>query len=346
MAANGPTWPAGKTQIETAHLPGSTNLQGGVAGGGHGQHDTLRVAILEAGLKSTQSHNVNLQHHVAFLQAQMIGHLGHITKLQTRVRALESELASLKANRVPASSKGINSVAVDSVAADPVAAGATPPLSPASASAEDLHPPLPGPQMEPTPPNPAASGAVGNYALWDLRPTDGDGSGGSGLASTTSGQRESGAVPPETTTQAARSPSPTPTPGPAATNFSGASEDVQVDPSADSTSTRAAVAETCSAIVAEQAANLSSCDSATQTIVKASATPRHPLHDFWADNSRDNSDTSAPAINTRSRGLRGELPDGTWKRRRQFKRRTPSLRAERLQDWTCWPFVYKEMQVP
>lgn len=301
MAANGPTWPAGKTQIETAHLPGSTNLQGGVAGGGHGQPDPLRVAFLEAGLKSTQSHNVNLQHHVAFLQAQMIGHLGHITKLQTRVRALESELASLKAKPV---------------AADPVAAGATPPLSPASASAEDLHPPLPGPQREPKPPNPAASGAVGNYALWDLRPTDGDGSGGSGLALTTSGQRESGAVPPETTTQAARSPSPTPTPGPAATSFSGASEDVQVDPSADSTSTRAAVAETCSAIVAEQAANLSSCDSATQTIVKASATPRHPLHDFWADNSRDNSDTSAPAINTRSRGLRGELLYGTWKRRR------------------------------
>lgn len=302
MSSQQLTWPAG-APWERAHLPGSTNVQGGVGGRGDDQPNARRETLLEAGLKSTQSHNVHLQHHVAFLEAQMIGQLGHIAQLQTRVRALESELTSLKANLhlgpnpVPAR-KAVNSVATDSVAAHPVAAGTTPPPSPASASAPD---PLPGQQHEPAPPNPTAAGVVANYA-WDLRPQGAD---GSEAALPAAGLGKSGAVPPGTTEQAARSLSSQQVPEPAANSSPSALDHVQVEYSADPTSTKTAPApaEPSSAIVTEQAENSSRCNSAPTT-VPASATSRPSLHDFWADS---NSANSPPASNTRNRGLRGEV---------------------------------------
>lgn len=245
---------------------------------------------------------MDLQHRVAFLQAQLSCRLGQVTRLKTQVKALESELTSLKAslslgpNPVSVSSKAADSVAADSVAANPIAEGTTPSRSPASAPAQDLHRPLPGQHHEPTPPAP---GFVGNYALWDLRPVGAD---GSGTALRSSGQGECGAVPPETTVQAERSPSPTQAPKHAANSSPGAPDDAQVGPSADPTPTHTTSGETSSAIVAEQAKNPSSCVSTTPTVSKPSATSRHPLHDFWVDN-RDN---SPPARNTRNRDLRGE----------------------------------------
>eukprot|EP00752_Nemacystus_decipiens_P017725 g15893.t1 len=306
LAADGPTWAVGKIRWGQSHPSGSTNVQAGVDGGSREQPDALRIAFLESGLRSAQSHNVNLQHHVAFLQAQMIGHLSRITKLQTRVRALESELTSLKANvslgnPVPTGTQDVNSVAVDSAAAHPVAAGATPPLSPAAPPAQGRHLTLPAQQREPTPPTPAAPGVTGNDALWNLRPKGADMSWGPGTVLTTYGTSESGAMQSDTTEQAARPPSPIQPAEPAADSFSGAPADVPADSSADPSSPRAAVAETISTVIADQAENSSSC-STIPTAVKRAATSRHPLHDFWVDNiSRDN---VPPASIPRKCGLR------------------------------------------
>lgn len=313
MASNGLDWPAGTAPWEMAHLPGSSNVQDGADAGRLDQPNaSRRVALLEAGLKNTQSHNLHLKHHVTFLEAQMFGQLGHISTLQMRVKALESELASLKANlghgpnAGPASSQAVNSVATDLVAANPVAAGTTPPPSPASAPAPDLDPTVPAQQCEPEPgqelmpPNPAAPGGSGNYAR--LHPT---GSDGSGTALTASGLGQSGAVPPATTGRAARSPSSRQAPQAAANSLASALDDGQVGPFVDPASTKTAPAETSSAVDAEQGGSSSSCNSAT-TAVLASATPRHPLHDFWADSSH-NLDNSPPASNIINHSLRGEL---------------------------------------
>eukprot|EP00903_Cladosiphon_okamuranus_P017032 g15697.t1 len=280
--ASGFTWPLGKAQRDEAHLAGAINAQSGLSGEKHEQSGTSRVAFLEAELQITRSHNLNLQRHVAFLQTQMSCRLGHITKLKTKIKALESEMMSLKANPVPVSSKAAHSVAADSLEATPIAEGSTPPRSPASTPAQDLHRQLPDQHREPAPPAP---GSVGNYALWDLRPN----ADGSGAALTSSGQGECGAVPSETTVQATRSPSSTQAP-----------ENTAITP--PSCTHKASAAEISSVVVAEQADKSSSCSSATATASKASATSRHPLHDFWVD-SRD---YSPPARNTRIHGLQDD----------------------------------------
>lgn len=288
MGPDGLTLPANRTPWERPCLPGNT-MQGSVGGVRYDQPDAQHAALLEAGIQSTRTHNVHLQHKVAFLEARMIGQLGHIAKLQMRVKALESELSSLRANvgfgpyPVSASSNG-----ADSVAASPVVAGTIPPPSPASAYAQDHRWSLIGQQHEPAPPNPAAPGVVGNYAEWNLGAKHVD---GPGTGSAVYPQTESGAVP------VARSPSPTQAPDPAAF------DEFQVDAPS---STQAASAETGCAVVPEQAENPSSCNNATPTTVAASAMPRHPLHDFWVDNSHDNSDNPLPS-NTRNRDLQGEL---------------------------------------
>ena len=284
MAADEQTWPATRTQWDQPHLPVSTNPQSDVNGGRHEQPGASRVAFLEAGIKEAQVHGAKLQGHVAFLQAQLSCYLGHISRLKTTVRDLESELTSLRAsltlrpNPGPTISKAVDSVAADSVVTNPVAASTTPPLSPASAPSQDVHRLSPGQHHEPSPPAP---GLVGNYALWDLRPKGAD---GSGAAFTSSGQG---------------APSAPQTPKPAASRFPGAPYDVQGHPSADPAGTYT------SSVLAEQAENSSSRSSATPTAVKASATSRHPLHDFWAGSNCDN---SPQASNTRNRGLPGEPP--------------------------------------
>lgn len=285
------------------------NEQGGETGGVHDRNDAQHIAML-AGIKSTQGHNVHLQHRVAFLEAQLIGQLGHIAKLQTRVRVLESELTSLKAksgfgaSHVPATSTASSSVAADLVGADPVAEGTTPPASPTSAPAPDLRRQVPGQLQESTPPNPSASGVVGNCPLWNLRPKAVD---GPGEALTSFEQDESETVPPGTTTRAPRSLLSAQSPEPAPKSFLSALGDERVNPSASQPARTTAPADPRSVVVAEPTNNSRGCNSATTTAAAASVQSSHSLHDFWADNSHTNIANSPPANNTKDRSLRGEL---------------------------------------
>ncbi len=179
--------------IETSQVQG---------GGGNG----VRTVWLESEVNRAQHQNLQLQHHITFLNAQMTTQLGHIAALHNKVMTLESELRSLKANVAVASeavecgASASESAPVDSSAGAGDITSATTLAPPAPSPAADLgqNQPIPDRQRPgaPAPADADAPGVVGKYALWDLRPNGAGGSSATSLASTATGF--GAAVSPET----------------------------------------------------------------------------------------------------------------------------------------------------
>lgn len=293
----------------------TSNDRGRVVGNSHDHHcNALRLILLEAEVKSAKTHNLHLQHNMAFLQTQNSGQLGHIASLHAKIRALESELTSLKAtNEV---------VGANSAPATSVPPNTTPPSAPAPAV---LGPPLPD-QHQPVPHGPAKPGISGNDDLWDLRPKSSCGSvAASGAATEAATEAEPGgssAAPSGSAAAALLVVSPENQISPAAAATEGipsAFNDTQVTRSGDSTTTESSSA---GPAVAQGENDSSSNDGSAESggcvetelgvgvntapVVTTPKRTRNSLKDFWAD-SNLNIDDSPPASNTRNHRHRGEL---------------------------------------
>lgn len=320
LAPSNPLFPGASTgtgsEIETGQV------QGGMGKG-------MRVVLLEAEVGRAHHHNMQLQHHITFLNAQMSSQLGHIAGLHRKVMALESELKSLKANvairagSCPATSEAVNSVASESVPANPAAAhtaSATPVAPPAPSPAIDLDQPLPDKQPTPALADADAPGIVGDYALWDLRPKSACASGSKTVASTVTGLGGSGAVSPESAPAAAAVAGPLPlSPEKEAPAECSSSEPgrVHVTPSAEPTAgTETASVEpsveldgkTSSGDYNSSAAERKDVVSDTEPDVAVNTNPpairsvksRNSLSDFWGGSN------DPPSCNTRNRRHRGK----------------------------------------
>lgn len=256
-----------------------TNGQGSVAGSKYDQHcSALRVMLLEAEIKSAKTHNFQLQHHVAYLQAQIGSQLGHIASLHDKIRALESELASRQATDV--------AVGANLAPANSIPASTTPPVAPASAVG--FGPRIPD-QHESVPLGPVESGAA-----------------------TEDGPVGSSAAPSESATVAPPLISTNDRIAPAASTTEGSPStlnEAHAAPTGDATPT-----ESCSPCspVAQQALGDSGVETESDVDVNKSPTvvspkkPRNTLRDFWTDSSLT-VDDSPPSSNTRNHRLRGEL---------------------------------------
>lgn len=250
--------------------PSGTNGQGSVAGNRHDQHcSAVRVMLLESEIKNARTHNFQLQHHVAYLQTQIGGQLGHIASLHDKIRALESELASRQATDV--------AVGANSAPENSIPTSTTPLVAPASAAGF-------GPRL---PEQPVPRGGIGAA-------TEGGPVGSSGAPS------ESATVsPPSVSTRneialAASS----------AEGLPSTLNETHAAPTADATPTESVVAQ--QAESSNGVETESDVDVNKSPAVAAPKKPRNALTDFWNDGS-PTVDYSPPSSNTRNHRLRGEL---------------------------------------
>ncbi|CAM9783771.1 unnamed protein product, partial [Ectocarpus fasciculatus] len=263
-----------------------------VGGVGFKHPDALRMMLLEAEITSSRSRNMHLQHHVAFLETQMSGHLGLIAVLHNKIRALEADLKSAKETTE-------------------VVVGATPNASTPAATCcglADACPPQPtnpGPaeelvQHRSAPPGPEKEGTAGNYAVCDLRPHDGcramaaasDRHGGSDVAALGSAEVAQRTVAAPLTLS--------PENGGEATAVEGfpRAAEAKLAPSADAP-TPGSLSSALATAAVQQAESVG--DESDDSIAPAPTTPRHSLRDFWADSSSNDIDDSPPSSNTRNK---------------------------------------------
>ncbi|CAM9395035.1 unnamed protein product [Ectocarpus sp. 4 AP-2014] len=271
-------------------MHGKSSDDGGDVGGVGLKHpDALRMMLMEAEITNARSHNLHLQHHVAFLETQMSGQLGLIAILHNKIRALEADLKSAKAATI-------------AVGATPNTSNPTPP----SCGSADTCPPQPSNpvpaekrvQHRPAHPDPEKEDTAGKYALCDLRPHDGGRAtesvrhGGSDVAAPVSAEVAQRTVTAPLTLS--------PQNGGKATAVQGfpLAAEVKLAPSADPPAPGSPSSALAAAAV-EQAESVGG-DSDGSTVA-APTTPRHSLRDFWADSSSNDIDNSPPSSNTRNK---------------------------------------------
>lgn len=262
--------------------------KGKVAENKNDQHcSALRIVFLEAEVKSAHALNLQLHHHIAYLQAQVGGQLGNIASLHNRIRTLESELASSKGT--------LEAVKANAAPANSVPASTTPVSAPALAS--DLGPRFPH-EHQPVPNGPAEPGVLGNEGLRDLRPENSSASVSSGTAAE-AGPGGISAAPSGSATAAPLAGSPN-------------DQTTPVAPCGDGTRAEPFSAESASSgsdggpefglgVVTEP-----DIDVNQTPIVATPRKRRTSLKDFWTSSSLAFND-SPPSSNTRNHRRRGEL---------------------------------------
>ncbi|CAM9914948.1 unnamed protein product [Ectocarpus sp. 12 AP-2014] len=261
-----------------------------VGGVGLKHPDALRMTLLEAEITNTRSHNLHLQHHVAFLQTQMRGQLGLIAVLHNKIRALEADLKSAKAatNAVGATSNTSNPTATSCGSAD-----TCPPQPSNPVPAEELV------HHRAAHPDPEKEGTAGKYALCDLRPHDGC----RATAAESDRHRGSDVAAPVRAEVAQRTMAAPLTLSPqngedsAVESFPRVAE-AKLAPSADPPAPGSSSSALAAAAV-QQAVSVGS--ESDGSIAAAPTTPRHSLRDFWADSSSNDIDNSPPSSNTRNK---------------------------------------------
>lgn len=271
-----------------------------VGGVGLKHPDALRMILLEAEITNARSHNLHLQHHVAFLETQMSGQLGLIAVLHNKIRALEADLKSAKAATIAvgATPNTSNPTATSCGSAD-----ACPPQPSNPVPAEELV------QHRAAHPDPEKEGTAGKYTLCGLRPHDGcrataaesDRHGGGDVAAPVSAEvaQRTVAAPLKPLTL-----SPQNGEDSAVESFPRAAE-AKLAPSADPPAPGSPSSALAAAAV-QQAESVGG--DSDGSIAAAPTTPRHSLRDFWADSSSNDIDNSPPSSNTRNKRHQGERP--------------------------------------